>query len=203
MRYINRLLLDKVKKGFKNNRIIIITGSRQVGKTTLMNMYKNYIPKNYKYVYFNLEDVNNLNICQDIGSLKSYLQDNGIDIRKHKVFLIIDEFHYIKNATKLFKVIYDIFPQTKILASGSSSVEMQKHLKESLAGRKKVYNLYSLSFEEFVKFKSEKEYDRYKRLDFKNASSPLIEMYNKDYLKDYLLFGGYPKVTLLRSRTEK
>ena len=203
MRYIHRLLLDKLKKSFRNNRIIIIIGSRQVGKTTLMNMYKNDIPKNRRCFYFNLEDATNLAICQSIDNLKSYLRDNGLDIRKHKVFLIIDEFHYIKNATKLFKVIYDLFPQTRILASGSSSVEIQKHLKESLAGRKKVYNLYPLSFEEFIRFRNEDEYHRYEKLGFKNSSTALIEMYNKDYLKDYLLFGGYPKVSLLHNKTEK
>ena len=203
MRYIHRLLLDKLGKSFRNNRIIIIIGSRQVGKTTLMNMYKNDIPKNRRCFYFNLEDATNLAICQSIDNLKAYLRDNGIDIKKGKIFLIIDEFYYIKNATKLFKAIYDLHPKIKILASSSSSIEIQKHLKESLAGRKKVYNLYPLSFEEFIRFRNEDEYSRYTKLNFKNSSSALIEMYNNDYLKNYLLFGGYPKISLLHSKTEK
>ena len=203
MKYIKRLLLDKIKKSFKNNRIIIITGSRQVGKTTLMNMYGKHIPKSYKCFYFNLEDANSLNVCQNIDTLESYLKYNGLDIKKDKIFLTIDEFHYIKNATKLFKAIYDLFPQIRILASGSSSIEMQKHLKESLAGRKKVYDLYPLSFEEFVRFKSEKEYEKYKNIDFKSISSDIIEIYNNKYLGDYLVFGAYPKVTLLHDKTEK
>jgi len=44
-KYIGKLLLDKLKKEFKNNRIIIIMGSRQVEKTTLMNMYKKTMPE--------------------------------------------------------------------------------------------------------------------------------------------------------------
>jgi len=203
MRYVPRLLLDKLKKGFRHNRIIIIIGSRQVGKTTLMNMYRSSIPASYRCFYLNLEDVNSLDACRNIDSLRAYLQDSGLNIKRHKAFLIIDEFHYIKNATKLFKVIYDLFPQIRILASGSSSIEIQKHLKESLAGRKKVYNLYPLGFEEFVRFRNEEEHSRYTKLGFKNTSSVLIEMYTKDYLKDYLLFGGYPKVALLRGKTEK
>ena len=200
---INRLLLDKLKKGFKNNRIIIIMGSRHVGKTTLMNMYKKTIPESDKLFYFNLEDVNHLNICQSIDMLESYLRSEGVEIRKHKLFLIIDEFHYIKNATKLFKVIYDLFPRIKILASGSASMEIQKHLKESLAGRKKVYNLYSLSFEEYLRFKNEDVYKKYEKLDFKNISSAVIDTYNSTYLEEYFLFGGYPRVVLLPSKTEK
>lgn len=202
-RYIYRMLLGTVKKSFKSNRIIIIVGSRQVGKTTVMEMYKSSIPKKYRQFYFHLEDVAHLSICQNIDTLKSYLRDNGVDISREKVFLIIDEFQYIKNATKLFKMLYDIFPSVKILASGSSSIEIQKHLKESLAGRKKVYNLYSLSFEEFVRFRSEEEYCRYAKLNYHNASSTLIDMYNKDYFYDYLLYGGYPKAALLRNKTEK
>ena len=203
MKGVHRLLLGRLKEGFKKNRIVIITGSRQVGKTTLMNMYKGNIPGEMHCFYFNLEDVGSLNICQNIDSLRSYLADNGIDIKKDNTFLIIDEFHYIKNATKLFKLIYDLYPKIKILASGSSSIEIQKHLKESLAGRKRVYHLYPLSFEEFVRFKSEEEYARYTKLASCHISSALSKIYTCDYLKDYLLFGSYPKVTLLGSKTEK
>ena len=203
MKYIHRLLSDKLEKGFKNNRILIITGSRQVGKTTVMEMYKNIIPEEYRQFYFNLEEVSSLNICQNIDNLKSYLRDNGADIEKEKIFLIIDEFQYIKNATKLFKILYDLFPQVKILASGSSSIEIQKHLKESLAGRKRVYPLYPLSFEEFVRFKSENSYTQYVKLGFPKISQALNEIYNKNYLEDYLIYGGYPKVTLLHNKTEK
>lgn len=202
MKDIPRLLLDKLVTAFQNNRIIIIIGSRQVGKTTLMSIYRQTV-NDYHCFSFNLEDVRSLSICQDIDSLKSYLQDNGIALNSERVFLIIDEFHYIKNATKLFKIIYDLYPQVKILASGSSSIEIQKHLKESLAGRKRVYHLYPLSFEEFVRFRSEEEYERYVRLQFEDCSPVLIEMYDNDYLRDYLLFGGYPKVSLLQNKTEK
>lgn len=203
MRYIRRLLLDKLEESLKDNRIVIIVGSRQVGKTTLMKMYKQYVPKEYRLFYFNLENVTSLNICQNADNLKSYLYDNGINIAKQKVFLIIDEFHYIKNATKLFKALYDLYPKVKILASGSSSIEIQKHLKESLAGRKRVYSLYPLSFEEFVRFNSEEEYNRYIKLRFFNVSWDLIGELNKKYLENYLIYGGYPRVALIRNKTGK
>lgn len=203
MKYKHRLLLDKLKKGFKNNRIIIVVGSRQVGKTVLIKMYKSLISRGWRQFYFNLEDIINLGLCQSIDNLKSYLRDNGVNIEKERTFLIIDEFQYIKNATKLFKMIYDIFPLVKILASGSSSIEIQKHLKESLAGRKKVYNLFTLSFEEFMIFRNGTKHLQYEKLDSQSASQALIEMYNKDYLEDYLVYGGYPKVVLLHNKRER
>ncbi|MCX5823605.1 MAG: AAA family ATPase [Deltaproteobacteria bacterium] len=47
--------------------------------------------------------------------------------------VFIDEFYYLPNASKIFKAIYDGGTKTKIVATGSSSTEMHKHLKESLA----------------------------------------------------------------------
>ena len=182
MRYVHRILLDKLEIGFKSNRIIIVVGSRQVGKTTLMNMFRTGIPEDYKSFYFNLEDINSLDVCQNIDKLKAYLSNSSVNIEEQKVFLIIDEFQYIDNATKLFKIFYDLYPKVKILASGSSSIEIQKHLKESLAGRKRIYTLYPLNFAEFVRFKSESEFDRYKKLGFLDVSSVFVETYKRDFL---------------------
>lgn len=48
--------------------------------------------------------------------------------------LLLDEFHYLKNASHFFKAVFDSGAAVKIFASGSSSLEIHKHLKESLAG---------------------------------------------------------------------
>ena len=47
--------------------------------------------------------------------------------------VFIDEFHYLPNASKIFKAVYDGGAKTKTVATGSSTAEMHKHLKESLA----------------------------------------------------------------------
>jgi len=63
--------------------------------------------------------------------------------------IFIDEFHYMKNASKIFKAIFDSHKRVKIFASGSSSIEMHKHIKESLAGRRLTTEIAPLSFDEF------------------------------------------------------
>jgi len=178
-------------------------GSRQVGKTTLMEMLQAGFPKDSQQFYFNLEDIKKLDICQNIETLKSYLKDNGADIEKQHVFIAIDEFQYIKNATKLLKTIYDLYPLVKAVVSGSSSLEIQKHLKESLAGRKRVYTLYSLSYEEYIRFRSTSVFLKYEKLRLTENELKFVELNNKRYFKEYLTYGGYPKIALIKGRTSK
>ena len=203
MKYVRRFLLDKLEESIKNNRIIIILGSRQVGKTTLMEMLQASIPSKYQKYYFNLEDIKHLDICQNIDTLKTYLKSEGMDIEKQHIFITIDEFQYIKNATKLLKTIYDLYPLTKAVVSGSSSLEIQKHLKESLAGRKRIYTLYSLSFEEYIRFRSERLYSDYENIKLNKNKMSFTEANNKGYFKEYLTYGGYPKIALVKGRINK
>jgi hypothetical protein len=63
--------------------------------------------------------------------------------------VFIDEFHYLRNASRIFKMVYDSGASVKIYASGSSALEMHKHLKESLVGRRWLTRLMPLSYYEF------------------------------------------------------
>ncbi len=93
------------------------------------------------------------------------------------IVMLIDEFHYLENASKLFKSLYDLNIGIKIIASGSSSIEIHKHLKESLAGRRQIFKITPLSFEEW------KQTGR--------------------QLSDLLIFGGLPGLLNIQSRTGK
>jgi len=102
---------------------------------------------------------------------------------------LIDEFHYLPNAIKLFKAIYDGFNGVKIYASGSSAIEMHKHLKESLAGRRRLYRLFPLAFFEWLpsKCRSIKQpKDIYTPV--KLANHRIL----KEYLEEFIIFGGMP-----------
>ena len=58
--------------------------------------------------------------------------------------VFMDEFQYLENAPKIFKAIYDSRSRVKLICSGSSSLEIHKHLKESLAGRRFLFRVYPL-----------------------------------------------------------
>lgn len=154
-RFIYKQLASEINKPF----ISILIGPRQVGKTFLMRQLEEECRRNgLKTLFHNLEDPDDLrSFSGDEEQLIRQLKRTDADV------LLLDEFHYLKNATRIFKVMYDSGIKIKIIASGSSSLEIHKHLKESLAGRFRLslvhplsgYELRQLtdySFAEFLRF---------------------------------------------------
>lgn len=152
-------LIDQIFKP----EISLLIGPRQVGKTWLLNKVNEHCIKlGKKTRYFNLENPNDLHSFKlPNKDLYNFLTSNEGSV------IFIDEFHYLENASKLFKAIFDSKKNIKIFASGSSSIELHKHLKESLAGRLIKNRIYPLSYSEY-------------------KQSP-----NADF-NSYLKFGGLP-----------
>ncbi len=154
-RFIYRELASEIRKPF----ISILIGPRQVGKTFLMRQLEKECRQNgLRTLFHNLEDPDDMRAYSgDEKQLVRQLREIDSDV------LFLDEFHYLKNATRIFKVLYDSKIKVKIFASGSSSMEIHKHLKESLAGRfrlslvhplfgRELQQLPGYSFEEFLRF---------------------------------------------------
>ena len=134
-------LLDEINiKG-----VSILLGARQVGKTFLLKqLHKKARVLGLKTAYYNLElpeDLRLFNLSDT--QIYNFLSSAG-DV------IFIDEFHYLKNASKIFKMLFDSRKKIKIYASGSSSLEIHKHLKESLAGRRWITGLRPLYYDEFI-----------------------------------------------------
>lgn len=140
-----RKIFGELLKDAEDSRISILVGARQVGKTYLMKKLSAQL-KNDRY--FNLEFSDQLRLFNlSESAIIQLLRESGSNI-------FIDEFHYLENISKIFKAIYDYGEwhgkeRIKIYASGSSALEMHKHLKESLAGRFKKYFIRPLSYKEF------------------------------------------------------
>lgn len=141
---INRIIYSKISAEMTKPFISILIGPRQVGKTYLMRqLLDESAEKGLRARYFNLEDPDDLlafsgNEDQVIRNLKAMELD----------VLLLDEFHYLKNATRILKVLYDAEKTIKVVASGSSSLEIHKHLKESLAGRFRLTIIHPLALRE-------------------------------------------------------
>lgn len=181
---LKRIIYDDLVVDLKRKEIGIIIGPRQVGKTTLLKKLAAYHRRiKGQYRYFNLEMPVDANyFARDFKNVLS-------DIGKEKKVILIDEFHYLPNATKLFKAIYDGLPRVKVCASGSSAIEMHRHLKESLAGRRRLYRLFPLSFSEWLPSKS-------KTIKLPRGIQSNVSLQNhrklKKYIDEFIIFGGMP-----------
>jgi predicted AAA+ superfamily ATPase len=142
--------------------------------------------------YYNLENPQHLNLFND--GYTSFSRQN----RAKLVF--IDEFQYCKNISSVFKAIYDLEPDTKVYASGSSSLEIQAHLKESLAGRKLERIIYPLSFAEWLRQFSPTPPE----IPPLGEAVPIdtAEEYKKR-LEDFLRFGAMPGLCGLDAELDK
>lgn len=70
--------------------------------------------------------------------------------------LLLDEFQFIQGVSTMLKLLTDKFDNLRILCSSSSSLDILQNIEESLAGRVRVIEVFSLSFSEYLLFKDEK-----------------------------------------------
>ncbi len=188
---IIRDLTLKIKKYLKKDEILLIIGARQVGKTTLLHQVEEILNKENETVYFlDLEDPDYLTLLNK--SPKNLFKIFPFDL-KRKSFLLIDEIQYLDNPSNFLKYFYDQYKEKiKLIASGSSAFYLDKKFKDSLAGRKRIFYLFTLSFREFLRFKSE---EWLSKKDFSNLTLSEKEKI-EFYYQEYLTFGGYPRVVL-------
>ncbi len=186
-----RAITDQIIKFLGKNDIIVITGSRQVGKTTLLKyLIQNHIKKNV--FYLDLENINLLHLCNSgTKNTYQYLLEHGAN-EKEKITLVIDEVQYLNNPSSFLKIFHDHYENIQLIVSGSSSFDIKRKFKESLAGRTVTFEIYPLSFDEFLLFKN-KSYN----LTTNNSTTTNIELI--DLAIEYIKYGGYPKIVLENS----
>ena len=179
---IPRLLEELILRHLHLEKIIIVYGARQVGKTTLVHSLLKRIGKPYLLLNGDEPDVREMLSGPTSTQMKALIGDRPI--------LVIDEAQRIPNIGMTLKLVHDTFPRLKIIVTGSSSLEISSQLQEPLTGRKLVYKLFPISFKEMV-----------------NTTTLLEE---KRLLEHRLIYGYYPEIvtrpgyeeTLLYSLTE-
>jgi predicted AAA+ superfamily ATPase len=151
-----RLLYDIIKRDLNRRQIQILAGLRRTGKSTIFYQLidemikKGANPLNIVYCTFDEPELQEKRI-EDI--LKEYSKLTGVDYKKEKIYLFLDEVQKSKNWVADVKLIYDNLRNIKIFLSGSASLNILSEAKKNLAGRAIYYELKPLSFEEFLKLK--------------------------------------------------
>jgi predicted AAA+ superfamily ATPase len=195
--YINRIKYEtEIIEGFKNTPIIVLMGPRQVGKTMLMD---NVNLKENK-IRLNGQDTDTGLIFSSYGNLKNFLISN---LNKDLTgYILIDEFQYLYNISTILKILVDENKGIKVICTGSSSLDINQKVEESLTGRIRTINIHPLSFEEFLKFKNEEVYNIYLNYDL-NTNDEIVSQTLKFYFSEFLVYGGLPKVSLENNPEEK
>ncbi len=184
---LRRTLMDEIDW---NDRMIGIKGSRGVGKTTFLLQYakEKFGSTDRKCLYINMNNF--------------YFQGKGIaefaaDFVQHggKV-LLIDQVFKQPNWSSDLRRCYDLYPELKIVFTGSSVMRLKDENPE-LNGIVKSYNLRGFSFREYLNLKTNNEFRAYSLEDIlENHERIIKEILPKvsplKYFKDYIHHGFYP-----------
>ena len=174
----------------------VLIGARQVGKTYLMRILQAQLKaKGKKTVYFNLDIHGDRAMFRSQQRVIEYL---SLHLGKTKGYVFIDEIQRKENAGLYLKGIYDTGLPYKFIVSGSGSLDLKAKMKESLAGRKRLFVINPVSFEEFVHYKTDYRFEG--RLE---AFFSIEHDKTKRLLEEYMMFGGYPKVVEAQTSEKK
>ncbi|MCP4154944.1 MAG: ATP-binding protein [bacterium] len=186
-----------LKKHPLKSLFYIVTGQRGVGKTTILiqrmlelfsrdNVLREalYVPVDHTYVAgYTLYDI-----------AESFYKE-GVKL------ICFDEIHKYSSWSRDLKSIYDVYPDLKILASGSSAMEIHKS-SHDLSRRAIVYHMKGMSFREFLEFTQGIRLNPFTLEEIlarpEAISNDVVEMLEKKgkrilpLFKDYIRFGYYP-----------
>ncbi len=193
--YFPRKILKNLKKQLDSPEIVVLTGMRRVGKTTLLTMLFESI-KSSKKVFLDLSNPLNQRIFEEVdyNNIWANLKTFGIK-SKGNVYIFLDEIQDAPDTVKAVKYLYDHYG-VKFFLTGSSSFYLKNLFPESLSGRKVIFELFPLDFEEFLIFKdSGRNFYQDFNLKQKNKNPVEFERLKKLY-DEYLYYGGFPQVVI-------
>lgn len=158
-----------------DNRVIIIYGPRQVGKTTLVRLITQKFEG--KILEINADDVDYTSVLSSRSLKKIRELIDGYDL------IFIDEAQRIPDIGINLKLLYDSLPNLKVVATGSSSFDLANKIQEPLTGRAWTFQLMPLGVCEWATHHNRFELNQ--------------------MLEDWLIFGNYPALSSIANRNLK
>lgn len=177
--YIERTLEKQVLKLTKQFKVLLVTGARQVGKSTLLK----HCDKNRNYV-----------TLDDYKVREMAINEPELFLQRYKTPLIIDEIQYAPNLLSYIKIVVDNSDEKgQYWLTGSQQFHMMKNVTESLAGRVAIIDLKGFSL---------KEIDNKDQLTFLPTNKFIEEMRNNSKNHDLsdiyekIWKGSYPELNI-------
>jgi uncharacterized protein len=188
---------------FSKKEFTILIGPRQIGKSTILKqMFDDLIKKGETAYFLNLD---RKDILDDLNINPENLFKICPLLPNKKITVFIDEIQYLDDATTFLKLLFDEYSsQLKIVATGSSSFYIDKQFKDSLVGRKKIFQMGTLDFEEFLHFKGRNDLvSEIALLKSKKKTKSIHENLLWAYMDEFMNYGGYPAVVLENNIDDK
>ena len=186
----NRTLSDTILKNSSSRfgRIVVVTGARQTGKTTLV---RKIFPD---FTYISIEDP---------VAVSTYKKLSASQWSSLYPKAILDEVQKEPQLVESIKSVYDQFSEPKYILLGSSQILLIEKIRESLAGRCQIVELYPLTLPELLTngWNAEIKPSYFQNLISNNpvARTPFLldneHPEKKEVFDTYLQFGGYPAIS--------
>ncbi|MBC7913173.1 MAG: ATP-binding protein [Pyrinomonadaceae bacterium] len=171
---INRQILQQIRSKVGLNKVILLFGTRRVGKTVLIKQLEKELELPFLHLNAEDTDVMELLSVKTVANYKRLIGNNKV--------LIIDEAQVIPDIGKILKLMIDELEIT-IIATGSSAFDLRNQTGEPLTGRSITYQLYPIAQTELIKKES------------------LVQ--TRQNLDERLIFGSYPEIFSLDTLDEK
>jgi predicted AAA+ superfamily ATPase len=173
-----------------HRQIILLTGLRRVGKSTIIfqlisEVLKRADKRSILYYSFDAGGKDLLSLLEEYSRL------TGVSWKGEKVHLFLDEIQKLPNWSSQVKLLYDSFPNIKMVLSGSASLKLQRDALDNLVGRHFAVDVSPLSLVEFYELKHGERIDR-------------VELYKgrlREEFEDYLL-RQFPEIVTWKTERE-
>ena len=186
----NRTLYSTIlqKSASRFGRIVVITGARQTGKTTLVRKIFS------DYTYISIEDP---------VAVEAYKKLTATQWNTLYPQAILDEIQKEPQLVESIKSVYDQYPEPRYILLGSSQILLLKKIRESLAGRCDIIEMYPLTLPEMCteNWKNVVKKSYFQQVILGASKEPTPFLLDKQHPKkqtifnEYLKFGGYPAIS--------
>ncbi|MDD2904796.1 MAG: AAA family ATPase [Sulfurimonas sp.] len=185
------------------HRLSIILGPRGIGKTTVIAQYIHHYYKNNEALYVSMDNIKNIHKFSMLEIAQEFNLNNG-------KLLCFDEIHKYENWSAELKAIYDTYPDLKVIATGSSALEINKGTHD-LSRRAIVYHMKGMSFREYLELSHGYELPAYsleeilsKHIDISIKIRDILSAQEQKVIplfKEYLEYGYYPYFNSMPNKT--